>query len=124
MLRIARGSLAVVGITVAIAGRAEAGGTLATDFLLAAGDEYVRCVVSNVSTKEVVVDAIEAFDSSGALLNRFGPFTLPPGKSEQNTFVFSSTRLVLHTKKPKAVRAYACVSKQGSSLCLTESQAR
>lgn len=120
----ARYAALIAASLVAGAGNADAAAPLSTGHLLADNTQYVRCVISNLSAKEVVVDKIEAVDTLGNVTPLRTPFTLAPGVTEPNVFFFTPGRCVFTLKKRKLVRAYGCVSNLGASLCLTESEAR
>lgn len=116
----ALGALALLAVT---AGGAGAAAPLSTGLLLVTtNQEYLRCLVSNTSAKEVVVE-ISTVDNAGVSTVR-GSYTLAPNASEQDVFIFTSARCVFTTKKPKSLRAYGCVSKLASLDCLAQSEAR
>lgn len=114
----------IVALAGAGVGGAEAGAPLSTGHLLVESNQYMRCIISNLSAKDLVVDKVESVDALGNVSQQRTTFTLAPGATEPNIFVFSSARCVFTLKKRKLVRAYACVSTLASALCLTESEAR
>jgi hypothetical protein len=109
---------------VAAAGNSDAGTPLTTSHLLIDANQYIRCVVTNTSAKEVVIEKIESVDALGTASMQRDTFTLAPGATEANIFVFTSARCVFSLKKRKLVRAYGCVSNLAAALCLTKSEAR
>ncbi|MCC6848207.1 MAG: hypothetical protein IT294_06865 [Deltaproteobacteria bacterium] len=111
-------------LVLASAGSSGAGAPLTTGYLPMDNNQYVRCVISNIGTKDVVVEKIETVNVFGVAAVQVNEFTLAPGATNPNVFVFESSRCVFSVKKRKLVRAYGCVSNLASALCLAESEAR
>lgn len=65
---------------------------VSTAHLLLDANQYVRCVITNLSANEIVGDKIEAVDSLGNVSLLVNPFTRAPGATFGNTFFVTSGR--------------------------------
>lgn len=99
--------------------------TLVTPALLVDdASEYVRCLVTNVGTKDMEV-RVEVLDGDGDVVGTGGPTTLTPGETFAGALGLGSLHVCRFTVSAKnKARAGACRSQNGSASCDLHVEAR
>ena len=116
--------LTAIVLVIALAGTAHATVFLWTaPLLIDTATQYVRCSVTNVSTRPITV-SVELFDGAGVSQGGFS-VTLAPRASSTDFFSLSEVS-VCKVAVPSAAyaRASACISNFNSLNCLVEVDAR